>query len=423
MLATVVSAAFADYFFIEPIGQFAITNSADLISLVLFFVSGALISYLAEMTYRAQARVHKAEERSRLAFEREKAAVNFLQSESKYRELVQNANTAIVRSDSHGRITFFNEFAQKFFGYREDEIVGRTWLETIIPKTESSGRNLVAMVQEILRHPEQFESNENENIKRSGERVWVAWKNKAIQDDKGDFVGLLSIGTDITARKMAEDELRRIPSKLISVQEEERKRLASELHDTIGQTLSAVKFRVEMALNLRDAGDYNAALNHLEQFVPILQRSIEETRNIYMGLRPPMLDDVGLLATLEWLRQECMRLYPERHIELGTGVAEEGIPQNLKVSIFRIAQEALNNIAKHSKAEWVDVSLSKNGCGIELVVSDDGVGMDLDLILQTSTARSLGLTSMRERTELTGGSFSIESTPGEGTTIRACWPT
>ena len=117
-----------------------------------------------------------------------------------------------------------------------------------------------------------------------------------------------------------------------------------------------------------------------------------------------------------------MKHYPQRHIELETGVAEEEIPENLKVNIFRIAQEALNNIAKHSKAEWVDISLSKNGGGIELVVSDDGVGMDLDIIMQTSTARSLGLTSMRERAELTGGNFSIESTPGEGTTIRACWP-
>ncbi len=220
----------------------------------------------------------------------------------------------------------------------------------------------------------------------------------------------------------ANEELRQIPSKLISVQEEERKRLASELHDSIGQTLAAVKFWVEMTLKLRDAGDGNAALNHLEQFVPILQRSIEETRSIYMGLRPTMLDNVGLLATLEWLRQECMKLYPGRHIELETGVAEEEIPENLKISIFRIAQEALNNIAKHSQAEWVDISLSKNGGGIELVVSDEGVGMDLDLVKQTSTSGSLGLTSMRERAELTGGSFSIESNPGEGATVRASWP-
>jgi len=177
-----------------------------------------------------------------------------------------------------------------------------------------------------------------------------------------------------------------------------------------------------MVLKLRDEGHVSTALNHLEEFVPVLQRSIEETRSIYMGLRPSMLDGIGLLATIEWLRQECMKLYPERHIELEAGIAEEAIPENLKVNIFRIAQEALNNVAKHSKAEWVDISLSRNGGEIELVVSDDGVGMDLDIIMQTSAARSLGLTSMRERAELTGGSFSIVSTPGKGTTIRACWP-
>ena len=220
----------------------------------------------------------------------------------------------------------------------------------------------------------------------------------------------------------ANEELQQIPSKLIAVLEEERKRLASELHDSIGQTLAAIKFWVEMALKFRDSGDANAALNHLDQFVPILQHSIEETRSIYMGLRPSMLDTAGLLATLEWLRRECMKLYPERHIELEVGIAEETIPKNLKVNIFRIAQEALNNIAKHSKAEWVDISLSMNGGGIELVVSDDGVGMDLDTIIQTHTSNSLGLTSMRERAELTGGSFSIESASGEGATIRASWP-
>jgi PAS domain S-box-containing protein len=264
----------------------------------------------------------------------------------------------------------------------------------------------------------------------------------------GDQIrGILGVNIDIAERKMMEEELRKardelelrvrertaelekanqelrqVPSKLLAVQEEERRRLVSELHDSIGQTLAAMKFWVETVLGLRDAGDDSAALNHLEQFVPILQQSIEETRSISMGLRPSILDSMGLLATLEWLRRECMKLYPDRHIELETTVAEEEIPENLKVCIFRITQEALNNIAKHSRAEWVDISLSKVGDGIELAVSDDGVGMDPELILQTSTARSLGLTSMRERAELTGGSFAIGSTPGEGTTIRACWP-
>ncbi|MGO9311292.1 MAG: PAS domain S-box protein [Syntrophobacteraceae bacterium] len=224
------------------------------------------------------------------------------------------------------------------------------------------------------------------------------------------------------ALEKANEQLQQIPSKLIAVLEEERKRLASELHDSIGQTLAAVKFWVEMALKLRDAGDNNAVLNHLEQFVPTLQRAIEETRSIYMGLRPSMLDSVGLLSTLEWLRQECMKLYPDRHVELETGVAEEEIPENLKVNIFRIAQEAMNNVAKHSQAEWVDISLSKNRGGIELAIADDGVGMNPAQILQTGADGTLGLTSMRERAELTGGSFSITSAPGKGTTIRACWP-
>src|SRR5271157_6025655 len=125
LLATFVSAVLADYFWMEPFGRLAITNSADLMSMVVFLASGALISYLAEAAYRAQARAHKAEELSRLAAEREKAAVDLQLSESKYRELVQNASSAIIRWKRDGTIAFFNEYAQKFFGYSADEAVGR----------------------------------------------------------------------------------------------------------------------------------------------------------------------------------------------------------------------------------------------------------------------------------------------------------
>lgn len=281
-----------------------------------------------------------------------------------------------------------------------------------------------------------------------GGKLWLRTNKIPLFDAKGQITGVLGTYEDITVHKRVEEalrdahqelerrvqertvalekaneELRQIPSKLIAVLEEERKRLASELHDSIGQTLAAIKFRVEMILDLIDGGDCAAVSHHLEQFVPILQHSIEETRSIYMGLRPPMLDSVGLLATLEWLRRECMKLYPDRHVEFKTEVAEDEIPERLKMNIFRIAQEALNNIAKHSRAEWVDVMLTKDEKGIALVVSDDGVGMDLELVVRTSGVRNLGLTSMRERAELTGGNFRIESTPGQGTTINASWPT
>jgi len=221
--------------------------------------------------------------------------------------------------------------------------------------------------------------------------------------------------------RKANEELRQIPSRLIAAQEEERKRLASELHDSIGQTLAALKFRTEFILNSLRKGEVEDGLKATEEFIPTLQRSIEETRAIYMGLRPKMLEDFGVIAALRWYREELILLCPERHIEIDMSIEEHEIPKSLHVPIFRIAQEALNNVTKHSGAEWADVSLSLNGNGIELVVSDDGIGMDVDLILQSSTARSLGLTGMKERAELSGGKFTIDSTPGEGTTVRVCW--
>jgi PAS domain S-box-containing protein len=227
-----------------------------------------------------------------------------------------------------------------------------------------------------------------------------------------------------TALRESEKELRLLTSKLISVQEEERRRLASELHDSIGQTLAALKFGVETVLDARDKGDTRGAFKSLERFVPILQHSIAETRSIYMGLRPTMLEEMGVIETLRWLCREFMDLYPKHHIELEMRVQEEMIQDPLKIAIFRITQEALNNICKHSKAEWVDLSLLSKGGGIELTIADDGIGVDLDSLLSSnSTARTLGLTGMKERTQLTGGTLSIESAPGRGTTIRAFWLT
>ena len=123
------------------------------------------------------------------------------QSEEKYRELVQHANSIILRFDTQGRITFFNEFAQRFFGFSEDEILCQNVVGTIIPPTESSGRDLNSMCNDIFRNPARYVHNENENMKRDGERVWVAWTNKAILDSDGNLSEILSIGMDITDRK------------------------------------------------------------------------------------------------------------------------------------------------------------------------------------------------------------------------------
>lgn len=129
-------------------------------------------------------------------------------SERKYRELVEEASTIILRWDVDGNVTFFNEYAQKFFGFTEEEILGKNVVGTIVPSTELTGRDLAQLMKEIQHDPDKFRDNENENIKRNGERVWIAWKNRPIFNEQGKLSEIHSVGIDITARKRAEDALR-----------------------------------------------------------------------------------------------------------------------------------------------------------------------------------------------------------------------
>ncbi|WP_333187361.1 PAS domain S-box protein [Microcoleus sp. B3-D7] len=135
-------------------------------------------------------------------------------SEAKYRQLVENAKSIIVQLDSEGKITFFNEFAETFFGYSEAEIIGKSAIGTIIPKTDLFESDLATKIRDCLAQPEKYFQNENENIRSNGERVWIAWTNKPLLDAKGNVAGLLCIGTDISDRKQAEIALQASESEL-----------------------------------------------------------------------------------------------------------------------------------------------------------------------------------------------------------------
>jgi PAS domain S-box-containing protein len=139
------------------------------------------------------------------------------QSEVNYRNLVQTANSVIIRFDTQGRIQYLNDYGLRFFGYEEHEIVGRTLLETIVPEIDSCGRDLKQLVDDLFRYPESYLQTENENLRRDGRRAWVAWSNQAISDEQGQVIEVLSVGNDITQRKHAEAALQRSETKFRNI--------------------------------------------------------------------------------------------------------------------------------------------------------------------------------------------------------------
>jgi len=237
------------------------------------------------------------------------------------------------------------------------------------------------------------------------------------------------MGIDITERKKAEEvvresakQLRDLSAKLLSAQEDERKRIAGEIHDTLGASLSAVKFKVESALRQME-GTSEAAAESLKSVSPVIEECIAESRRIQMDLRPSILDDLGLLATLSWFCRRFQIIYSGIRIEQLVEMKEEEVPQALKIVVFRVTQEAMNNIAKHSQADRIVLSLRKSEKRMGLEIRDNGRGFSVEKMLKEEGGRrGWGLTSMRERVELSGGTFDIQSAEGAGTVLRAWWP-
>jgi signal transduction histidine kinase len=251
----------------------------------------------------------------------------------------------------------------------------------------------------------------------AGAAVALVWRQQHLQiyRERAGTAEALKRANDELERRVEErtSEVRFLSSRLLAAQEEERRMIAIELHDGIGGLLSAVKYQVEAAQRGND----------LEVSVSLLQRAIEECRRIQLALRPPLLDDLGLLATFNWLVREFQKRIPGLTVEKQFEIEEQAIPKALRTVIFRITQEALNNIAKYSEADGAWLSLRKTKGALVLVVRDNGRGFEVEKALtKESTERGLGLASMRERAELSGGTFSIESAPGKGTVVQVTWP-
>jgi signal transduction histidine kinase len=221
----------------------------------------------------------------------------------------------------------------------------------------------------------------------------------------------------------SEKEQRLLSSQLLVAQENERRRIALDIHDNVSQSLVALKFRIEHALDEFDhSTEKSAELSNI--LVPVIQKTIEDVRDIYMRLRPSILDDLGLLATLAWLWRDFQSNNPDIQINSDIDIGDSELSDKLKVVIFRVVQEVLENIARHSKASQVDVILTRQNDDVELSVQDNGIGINLEEVLTVDDSlRGMGLSGMRERVKLVGGTFRIDGKKGKGTRIHASWPT
>jgi signal transduction histidine kinase len=248
---------------------------------------------------------------------------------------------------------------------------------------------------------------------------------------KGEINGAIldrSIRYSIEHRRVLENlresegRCRLLSSELLSAQETERRNIAREIHDSLGQTLAVIKFGVENGLELVLQGNSGEGISALQKAISMIQSASEEARRIQLDLRPPMLDDFGVEVTINWFCREFQKVYSTIRIDKRIEIEEENkIPQTLGISLYRIVQEAFNNIARHSKGNQVHLSLESNHNGIALTIQDNGRGFDPEEV-RKRYRRGMGLSSMKERAELSGGTLSIQSAEGKGTTLSFTWP-
>ena len=218
------------------------------------------------------------------------------------------------------------------------------------------------------------------------------------------------------------DVLEMLSSQMIKNEEKEKQRLATELHEGIAQTLSAVKLNVEYACRLASNLSPQSAL-HLEAVIPSLQNAIQEVRGISMALRPSSLDDLGILATLAWLCREVEAIYPDIRIHQQFEVHESQVPAHLKVIIYRIAEAALNRIARRAESAMVRIRLLQRNDGVEFLIEDQAVHLsEGERPEEQNIEPDLALMFLMERATLSGGSLSCYPNEWGGTTLHSRWP-
>jgi PAS domain S-box-containing protein len=322
-----------------------------------------------------------------------------------FRDLVENAGSIIFRSDKEGNITFFNGFAQRFFGFSAGEILGRNVIGTIVPASDSGGRDLVAMIREIREHPERYRNNENENIKKNGERVWISWTNRPIYNERGEFVELLSVGNDITDRKRAETALFAANRKLNLLSSVTRHDVLNQLNVLAGY-LGLVKDRISDV-------DTAALLSRSLDSAWTIRRLIAFTKDYQeIGVHSPRWHDVASTVAMA-----------ASSIDMG-GISLEIDVGDLQVYadplLEKVFYALLDNALRHGeRVGGIRISCHAGGKDMAIVVEDNGVGIpqgEKERIFDRGTGRNTGygLFISREILSITDLSLRETGTFGVG---------
>jgi PAS domain S-box-containing protein len=363
-------------------------------------------------------RIATAIERSRLFEAEQRARGEAERAERRFRLLVDGVQDyAFYVLDPTGRIDSWNAGAERFSGYAAEDVLGQHVEVLYAPEDAHQGVPRRTLARAAT---EGQAAGHGWRVRKDGSRFWAEVLVTALRDDAGQLVGYGVVAHDLTERQRAAEVRTRLLEQVIAAQEEEQRRIARELHDETGQSLTSLLVGLRALEEAASLDDARAGAGELRTMTA---RALDEVRRLARGLRPSALDELGLLPAIE---QYALDSGQARGLAVDVrahGFDGGRLPSTVETAVYRIVQEALTNVVKHARARSVSVVLRHRAGAVQAIVADDGCGFDVEAALRGPGAwAGLGLHGMRERAALLGGEVTIESAPGEGTTIYVCVP-
>jgi PAS domain S-box-containing protein len=349
--------------------------------------------------------------------ERKQHADQLRYSEEQLRQLTENITAVLWVSTADGEQTLYVSPAyEKIWGKSLASAYESPWSFSEVIHPEDRERVLAVLLRGWTAEREPLE-HEYRILQPSGEVIWIRERIFPVKNEYGEVARIVGISEDISAQKEAQAVLENVSRQLIVAQEAERRYFASELHDEIGQTLTALKISVESLV--QDAAPHLRP--RLLESVRMIDGTIEQVRNLCLDLRPSQLDDLGLLPTLEWyVDRQRQRTGLMIHLKIAPFPRQAPL---IETTCFRIVQEALTNVARHARTREAWVHLQPRGGKLELVIFDRGIGGDPEVMRDRARqGHSSGILGMEKRVRLVGGHFELIARPNRGVRIRVILP-